>query len=324
MRTLRLGTSPADLDYAAGLLRKGGLVAFPTETVYGLGADATNDDAVRAIYSAKGRPPHNPTIIHVDGTQTARRFAAEWPAMASQLAERFWPGPLTLVVRAGNELSPTALAGGTTAGFRAPDHEIARELLLRSERPIAAPSANASGHLSPVDSDHVIHDLDGRIDAVIAGESCRIGIESTVIDLTTTPPCILRPGMISRSAIEETIGRAIEVRLEEPRGEEGFRSPGMMSRHYAPRIPLRLKAREEMLREGAGISRLFLDSVPFFRGDHSLVGVLPSNPVRFAASLYRVLWECQASGAREIWLERPPETLDWAALQDRLRRASAD
>ncbi|MCB2153370.1 threonylcarbamoyl-AMP synthase [bacterium] len=321
MKTLRLSTSTADLSRAAELLRGGRLVAFPTETVYGLGADATNDEAVRSIYAAKGRPSHNPTIIHVNHSSAAQRFAAAWPDAAERLTERFWPGPLTIVVPAGPDLSSAALAGGKTAGFRAPNHPAALELLAQCGRPIAAPSANVSGHLSPVDVDHVIHDLDGRIDAVIAGGPCRIGIESTVIDLSQDEPRILRPGMIDRAALESALGTAVAEGVADQQSE--LRSPGLLTKHYAPRIPLHIKSRDEMLTAATEVSRVFLDSVPTFSGDHSLVGILPADPARFASSLYRVLWECQASGAHEIWLERPPVTDDWTAIHDRLRRASA-
>ncbi|MBI5154293.1 threonylcarbamoyl-AMP synthase [Candidatus Poribacteria bacterium] len=316
-----LEPTPAGISRAASLLRAGRLVAFPTETVYGLGANALEDDAVRRIFTAKGRPSHNPTIIHVPDAEAARRFAAVWPSEAERLAERFWPGPLTLVVPAAAGLSPAALAGGTTVGLRAPDHPVALELLRECGLPLAAPSANSSGHLSPVEAAHVIEDLGGRIDAVLDGGTCLIGIESTVLDLTAETPTILRPGMVSRAQLETALGRSIRAAsVSPPEMDEPAKSPGLLERHYAPHVPLRVRPRAEVESAPSGVARIRISGKPV---PGHLEWTLPASPEGFAAGLYRTLWACQTSGAREIWLEEPPEGEAWLAVRDRLRRAAA-
>lgn len=317
----RLADTPGDIRRAAGLLRAGRLVAFPTETVYGLGADATNDVAVRAIFTAKNRPPGNPLIVHVDGEESAKRWSADWPPEASRLARTFWPGPLTLVLPAGDGLSPTALAGGKTVGLRAPDHPVALELIAACGRPLAAPSANSSGRLSPVRAEHVLEDIGDLIDAVLDGGPCVVGIESTVLDLSNGKPAILRPGMVGRNAIEECLGTEIRRHTEYVPGEDIVRSPGVSFRHYAPRIPLRLVDRDEIAQAPPDVARIFHGECP--PGDERPGdAALPVIPHRYAARLYAELWEAQNGKAQAIWLERPPNTPEWAAIHDRLRRAS--
>lgn len=234
--------TPADLDRAAELLRAGALVAFPTETVYGLGADATNERAVAAVFAAKERPRFNPLIIHVIDTAAARRLAA-FDARAERLAERFWPGPLTLVLPRVPDCPVTLLAsaGLDSLALRVPAHPLPRALIRAVGRPIAAPSANRSGRVSPTTAAHVLDELDGRIAAVLDGGPCRIGIESTVIDLTMPQPALLRPGGLAAETIEEIIGSLDRA----PAREDGApRSPGLLARHYAPKLPLRLDATE--------------------------------------------------------------------------------
>ena len=229
--------TPADLDRAAALLREGKLVAFSTETVYGLGADATQDEAVAAIFAAKARPRFNPLIIHVVETAAARRLV-RFDARAERLAERFWPGPLSLVLPRAPDC-PVALlasAGLDSLALRIPAHPLPRALIRAVGRPIAAPSANRSGRLSPTTAEHVLAELDGRIAAVLDGGACRVGLESTVLDLTGERPRLLRPGGIAAEAIEALTGP-----LERPGADEASpRSPGMMASHYAPSLPLRL------------------------------------------------------------------------------------
>src|SRR5438105_4304969 len=198
--------SPADLDEAAALLKRGGLVAFPTETVYGLGALALEPLAVRAIYAAKGRPLSNPLIIHVKGDEDARPLVTRWPLEARQLAARFWPGPLTLVLPRTALVPDECTAGGETVAVRAPSHPAARALLAQVAAPLAAPSANRAEHVSPTSAAHVLRDLNGRIDAVLDGGRCAYGIESTVLALDPSGPRLLRTGAISRAALEDLIG----------------------------------------------------------------------------------------------------------------------
>jgi L-threonylcarbamoyladenylate synthase len=232
--------TPAELDRAAALLRDGKLVAFPTETVYGLGADATNDAAVAAIFTAKARPRFNPLIVHVIDEAAARRLV-RFDDRAAALAHRFWPGPLTLVLPRVRDC-PAALlasAGLGSLAVRVPAHPLPRALIRAVGRPIAAPSANRAGRVSPTTAQHVLDELDGRIAAVLDGGPCRVGLESTVVDLTTTAPMLLRPGGAPAEAIEAVIGV-----LDRPGDHETApRSPGMLASHYAPALPVRLDVR---------------------------------------------------------------------------------
>src|SRR5205085_2830107 len=233
-------TSSEDLDEAAALLKRGGLVAFPTETVYGLGALALEPLAVRAIYAAKGRPLSNPLIVHVLGDEDARPLVTRWPLEARQLAARFWPGPLTLVLPRTALVPDECTAGGDTVGVRAPSHTAARALLERVGAPLAAPSANRAEHVSPTSAAHVLRDLNGRIDAVVDGGRCRFGIESTVVSLGG-PARLLRAGAIPLPQIEELVG-PLEIGATSPVAQ----SPGQHRRHYAPVAVVRLAPRPEL------------------------------------------------------------------------------
>ncbi|MEQ8821545.1 MAG: L-threonylcarbamoyladenylate synthase [Sumerlaeia bacterium] len=310
--TRLLDADAGGIAEAAALLRAGEAVAIPTETVYGLAADATNAAAVERIYEAKGRPANNPLIVHVPGAEAAARWAGAWSEDAARLAGRFWPGPLTLVVPAGEGLASNALAGGATVGLRAPDHPVALELLRACGLPLAAPSANRSGSLSPTLARHVVEGLGGRIAAVLDGGPCRVGIESTVLDLASPQaPRVLRPGDISAEAIAQVLGRAVGRLAAEAPASGPLLSPGLLTRHYAPAVPLRIVAGE------------LLGGAP---GDAAVLRLgrdLPEDPQAFASELYRRLWLAQAAGGREIWLEKPPETPEWNAVWDRLRRAVA-
>ncbi|HYI06543.1 MAG TPA: L-threonylcarbamoyladenylate synthase, partial [Reyranella sp.] len=237
-----MSVDQASIDEAARLIREGELVAFPTETVYGLGGDATNERAVAKIFEAKGRPQFNPLISHVLDAGEARRLV-QWSETADKLAARFWPGPLTLVLpRATN--SPIALlatAGLDTAAVRAPAHPMAQALIRAAGRPIAAPSANRSGAVSPTRAEHVAESLGGRVQLILDGGPCEVGLESTVLDLTSAMPTLLRPGGATREAIEAVIG---PVALSDalPSGDAARKSPGQLDSHYAPARPVRLNA----------------------------------------------------------------------------------
>jgi L-threonylcarbamoyladenylate synthase len=225
------GLVPGDLSRAAQLLREGGLVAFPTETVYGLGALALDGLAVRGIYAAKGRPATNPLIVHVPGAAEARALCAAWPGEAARLCETFWPGPLTLVLPRTAAVPDEVTAGGATVAVRAPAHPAAQALLRAVGAPLAAPSANRSEHVSPTSAGHVLADLDGRIDAVLDGGPCRLGIESTVLSLAHGPPRLLRAGAISRARLEELLG-PIALGLPSAAGAPApHASPGQHHRH---------------------------------------------------------------------------------------------
>jgi L-threonylcarbamoyladenylate synthase len=240
-QTLMLAVSPegapdSAIARAAALLREGKLVAFPTETVYGLGADATNPDAVAAIFAAKGRPASDPLIVHIADLEQLASVVAETPALALKLAERFWPGPLTLVLPRAEAIPLNVTAGGPTVGVRMPAAIVAQKLLRTAGIPVAAPSANRFMRTSPTTAAHVLADLDGRIDCVLDGGPCVVGVESTVLDLTTSPPRILRPGAVTLEQLRE-VAPQVEGPLEKDAGPVA-RAPGQMERHYAPRTPL--------------------------------------------------------------------------------------
>ena len=311
--------SADDLDEAAGLLRKGGLVAFPTETVYGLGALALEPLAVRGIYAAKGRPPTNPLIVHVLGEDDARPLVSRWPLEARQLSARFWPGPLTLVLPRTALVPDECTAGGETVAVRAPSHAAARGLLQRVRAPLAAPSANRSEHVSPTSAAHVLRDLNGRIDAVVDGGRCPYGIESTVVALDG-PPRLLRAGAIPRAEIEELIGP-----LELSARAGVAQSPGQQRRHYAPAAVVRLAPRanlEEVARHLEGrVGALLRGDAP--APDGARVARLPDDPQGYARELYAALRDLEDADCTAIVVEEVPGGAEWDAIRDRLTRASA-
>ncbi len=298
---------------AAGLIRRGGIVAFPTETVYGLGADATNEAAVRRVFEVKGRPPSNPLIIHVFGIEAAARLA-DMTDLATRLAERFWPGPLTLVLerRPNSGLSPLTTAGLPTVALRAPAHPIARDLLQQADRPIAAPSANKSGCVSPTCAEHVRLQLADAVDMIVDGGPCRIGLESTVLDLAGPTPAILRPGGIPKAALEEVTGA-----LADPAESALRRSPGTQARHYAPKAALRLNATD--VRPGEA----YLAFGPSNLTAGKTRNLSPSGQLAEAATnLYGMLIDLDQSGATTIAVAPIPDHGLGAAINDRLRRAA--
>ncbi|WP_091690649.1 L-threonylcarbamoyladenylate synthase [Methanococcoides vulcani] len=242
MKNRTLVFKSGDEDFEAGLLkaadiiRTGGTVAFPTETVYGLGADALNADAVHKIFKAKGRPADNPLIVHIANIDQCSKLAEEIPADAIKLMETFWPGPLTLILKAKDVVPDVTTGGLNTVGLRMPDNPVALELIRRSDTPLAAPSANTSGSPSPTTAEHVIHDLDGKIDAILDGGPADIGLESTVVDMTDKVPTILRPGHVSAEDIRKCVGD-VRIGYRDRTLEEGevARSPGMKYTHYSPK-----------------------------------------------------------------------------------------
>jgi L-threonylcarbamoyladenylate synthase len=316
----------AVLVEAASVLRGGGLVAFPTETVYGLGANALDASAVARIFAAKGRPAHNPLIVHVAEAVEVRRVAAAWPDEAARLAERFWPGPLTLVLRKQQTVPDVVTAGGPTVAVRVPAHPVARALIRAAGVPLAAPSANRSTELSPTRAEHVLRGLDGRIEMLLDAGPTAGGIESTVLDLTSSPPRLLRPGLIGLAELASLIGPVSQVAASRE-SAHSLRSPGMLPRHYAPRTPLecieagaaeRIAA---LLREGKRLGWVpFGDAGPTPPGVR--LGILPTDPVAYAAGLYAVLHELDAAGLDCIVVTLPPDTENWLAVRDRLRRAA--
>lgn len=300
---------------ALGILRRGGVVAIPTETVYGLAANAEDAAAVRRIFTAKGRPGHNPLIVHVAGADHGAGFVSRWPGEAAALAEAFWPGPLTLVLPAGHRVAPPVLAGGSTVGLRAPCHPIALELIRSGPIALAAPSANRSNSLSPTCAAAVLEDLGGRIDAILDGGGCGVGIESTVLDLSGEAPIVLRPGMITAGDIAGVLGR--EVFAGGGREGEVLKSPGQLRRHYAPRIPLVLVEGPPAPGDGDFPVRLG----PREEWTPQQV-VLLEEPEAYARALYRALRWAEQSGCARIVLQLPPRGERWEAIHDRLHRGA--
>jgi L-threonylcarbamoyladenylate synthase len=326
--------SAAALAAAARVLREGGLVAFPTETVYGLGANALDASAVGRIFTAKGRPSNNPLIVHIADTAQVQQVVADWPPLAERLAERLWPGPLTLVLPKRDTVSDIVTAQGPTVAVRVPDHPVAQALLRAAGLPIAAPSANLSKELSPTRAEHVLRGLEGRIDLLLDGGPTAGGIESTVLDLTTTPPRLLRPGLVRIAELEAVIGSVGQARALTGAAQDApqpLLSPGMLSRHYAPRTPLECV---EAGREPERLAQLlagkrwvgwvtFADPGEVIIPSEVHLRVMPSEPDGYAARLYAVLHELDDVGLCRILVTLPPDQDEWLAVRDRLQRAAA-
>jgi len=321
---------PNIIAQAAEILGRGGLVAFPTETVYGLGANALDARAVESIFAAKGRPPTNPVIVHLDSAEAAQQLVLDWPPLASRLADRFWPGPLTLVLTKRPVVPEIVTAGGPTVGIRVPAHPIAQALLRAAQIPIAAPSANRSAAISPTTAEHVRRALDGRIDLILDGGPTTGGLESTVVDLTVDPPRVLRPGLVRIEQLEDVIGHVAwsQATRDQVPGQPA-RSPGLLERHYAPRAALRCIDRQndfsaqELLAIHHRVGWLRLRSANVINISNAVKIDMPSDPDAYAAKLYAALHELDDSGVDEILVDSPPKGDAWLAVHDRLRRASA-
>jgi L-threonylcarbamoyladenylate synthase len=303
---------------AVRCLSAGGLVAFPTETVYGLGADAQDGLAVARLYDAKGRPAFNPLIAHVPDLAAARRLAC-FDATAEQLAAAFWPGPLTLVLPKQSDcgVSDLALAGLDSVAVRVPAHPVAQALLAAFGRPVVAPSANRSGHVSPTDAAHVLADLRGRIDLILDGGRCAVGVESTIV-ACLGEPALLRPGGVPREAIERVLGSPLMLAAENREGGDVPLAPGMLTSHYAPKARLRLNASAPR----AGEALLAFGPAPAFAG--VTLNLSPGgNLIEAAANLFSQLRALDASGATAIAVMKVPRSGLGEAINDRLERAAA-
>ena len=314
------------LKEAADILRAGGLVAFPTETVYGLGANAFDEEAVKKIYEVKGRPSKNPLIVHVKDIEQAKELVSEWPQEADTLTAEFWPGALTLILPKSDKVPSIVTGGGNTVAIRMPCHMVALGLLEEAGFPIAAPSANPSEYLSPTTAEHVLRMLDGKIDAVIDGRPTTDGLESTVIDLTVSPPRILRPGPILAEEIEHILGIAPETLSEDAHPDDSaLKSPGLMKRHYAPRATLVVErdaidlARENVTKEKTG---LLCMSEPEDVPETVVIFPMPESAGGYGTALYSALHEMEKQDVKTVFIECPPETREWEAVWDRLIRAS--
>jgi len=278
-------------------------VAFPTETVYGLGANALDPAAIDKIYAAKGRPPESPLIVHVDSIEMARSLVREWPEKAEKLARRFWPGPLTLVLPKQRHVPDRLTAGLDTVGIRVPNHRIALALIKEAGLPIAAPSANPFRGLSPTTAEHVRQSMGGRVALVLHGGRTSVGIESTVLSVAGPDAVLLRPGMVTKSEIEELIG---PIQVSQSAAEGAHPSPGLHRKHYSPKTRLILVERGQLPRTGRGICIS-----------------MPAHPREYAAVLYERLHQADSEGWDWIAIERPPAGEEWAAIRDRLERAAA-
>lgn len=304
-----------ELRHAAELLRAGRLVAFPTETVYGLGANALSAEAVARIFEAKGRPHTSPLIVHVASVDGVTEVVSEWPSVAQELAKKFWPGPLTLVLPKQPVVPDIVTAGLGTVGVRVPAHPVTIALLRECGLPLAAPSANRFTQLSPTTAAHVREGLGDRVDFILDGGPCTVGIESTVVSLTIEQPTILRPGGISRAQIEEILG---PVAIATTGDKGAHASPGMHAKHYSPRTKLVLTNTGDIPREGRGVY------LRLAREPDANVEVLqmPIEPAGYAVALYGTLHDLDTRGLDWIAVELPPSTPDWEAIADRLRRAA--
>jgi len=332
----------AEIERAATLIRAGRLVAFPTETVYGLGANALDDKAVASIYAVKRRPTTSPLIVHVASIEMAKSLVANWPEAADMLAEKFWPGPLTLVLptvpsgrvetglrpvqaerssaRSSAHTIPSIVTAGLPAvGLRMPAHPIAQALIRASGVPLAAPSANRFTELSPTTADHVRASLGSDVDLILDGGPCRVGIESTVLSLTGDTPVLLRPGGISRTELETIIGpvatpAGLDVNFAGPHP-----APGMQRKHYSPRTTLFLSINGKLPEQGDGI---------YLRHRHAparsnlTVHQMPDSALEYAAEFYEILHRADAGNFHWIAVDLPPSTPEWEAIQDRLNRAA--
>lgn len=307
----------AEIDAAVAELRAGRAIGLPTETVYGLAADARSPAAVARIFALKGRPADHPVIVHVPPAANLHDYARDVPAFAQALAEAFWPGPLTLILKRQPWVPDAVTGGQDTVGLRMPAHPVAQAVLRAFGGGLAAPSANRFGHISPTTAMHVREEFSGALPVVLDGGECAVGIESTIVDCSGAVPRLLRPGMLGRDAIERIIGPLGDADVAAPRAS------GMLEKHYAPRAPLRLLTRQELegipspgLRKASVLALVALPP-----GCTGLA--LPRDPARYAHDLYAALRRLDHDGDTPILVESPPDEPDWAAIRDRLARAAA-
>ena len=307
---------------AVQILRAGGLVAMPTETVYGLGADASDQAAIAKVFAAKGRPLDHPLIVHLADISQLKGWAASLSPNALKLAQAFWPGPLTLILKKQPSVLKSLTAGQNTIGIRIPSHPVAQALLRAFGGGIAAPSANRFTHISPTTAAAVREELGNKVDLILDGGECEVGLESTIIDMSGDVPVILRPGMITAAAIESVLGQAIQTRRQDT--PDKVRAPGMHHVHYAPETPVRLMRLEELM------ASLAMAELPVAVMTHSDIALpanihhvrMPEDAKQYAHDLYQVLRDLDHRGLRGIFIETVPEAIEWEAIRDRLSKAA--
>lgn len=332
MKTQLLSTSEQDLEKAAELIKSGGLVAIPTETVYGLGADGLNPDAVKKIFEAKGRPQDNPLILHIHSSAQLRDYCRELPEEAWLLAEHFWPGPLTMILPVRDCVPKTTTAGLDTVGVRCPDNAATREIIRLAGVPIAAPSANISGKPSTTTAAHVLHDMDGKIDAIVDGGPCRVGVESTIVDLTGPLPRLLRPGGVGPEALTSLLGeleidKAVTVEIAK---DAVVRAPGMKYKHYAPAAEVLIvegspKAAARYVRERfqPGDAVLcFAEELECFAGLNPTAYGWESDPASLSAGLFDTLRALDNGQIQRIFARCPTGGGINVATRNRLRKSA--
>ena len=320
----------AAVKRATELLRAGEAVALPTETVYGLAANALDAKAVAKIFQIKGRPVSNPIIVHVASVAMAVRCASDWPGSAEKLASAFWPGPLTLVLSRAKEIPGIVAAGGATVGVRWPSHPFIQAVIRQCGFPLAAPSANLSGRISPTNAGHVQEQLGGTIPLIVDGGQSQVGIESTVLDLTVSPPEILRPGMIHVESFAAVVGN-----IQHPASNiqhPTLRSPGLLKKRYSPRAKLVvLSWRDEtdlrsklVTHHPSPVTCHVIAHTQIPSGENfARVSIIPHDAEAFARAIYAELHRCDEAGAELIVVEAPPELPEWSGIADRLKRAAA-
>ena len=314
----------SEIERAVAILRRGGLVAFPTETVYGLGADAGNDDAIKNLYAAKGRPGSHPVIVHLGDASQLSQWASEVTPLARKLAQKFWPGPLTLILRRQPRVSAALTGGQDTIGLRVPAHPVAQALLKAFGSGIAAPSANRFGHVSATTAGHVRSEFGADVDLVLDGGQSEVGIESTIIDATGAQPVLLRPGRITAQEIEAAAGTPLAA----PDAKTP-RAPGTLAAHYAPRTPLKVMEGDLLLELAASLTRQGQRIAVLARGARRplLPGLAwvaaPQDARAYAHDLYANLRALDAENCDVLLVESPPRAAEWAAVNDRLDRAAA-
>ena len=315
--------TPGNLARAIDILRQGGLVAFPTETVYGLGADAGNPAAVAKIFTAKGRPQDHPVIVHLADVSLLDAWAVEIPRAARLLAGRFWPGPLTLILRRAPGVNHAVTGGQDTIGLRIPSHPVAQQLLRAFGGGIAAPSANRFGRVSPTTAQHVEAEFGDLVDLVLDGGACEVGIESTIVDLSRGRAVLLRPGHIGVAEIAGVLGEPVQTAYPEKAEDDAPRAPGMLQAHYAPATRLSVVGSDELRRKIAlGDAVLAFAPPPEDFPEGQWIAA-SRNAVRFAHDFYADLRRLDELGCARILVEQPPADEEWTAVNDRLRRASA-
>jgi L-threonylcarbamoyladenylate synthase len=320
------------VERAAKLLRAGEVVALPTETVYGLAANALDEKAVTKIFQIKGRPANNPIIVHVANVEMAKSCVKKFPVVAEKLAKAFWPGPLTLVLPRAEKIPATVTAGGETVGVRWPSHPFIQAVIRECHFPLAAPSANLSNRVSPTNAEHVRKQLGEKVPLIVDGGQSQVGIESTVLDLTKSPPEILRPGMIHAQSLIAVCGEIQRSKFRIQNSEFPFRSPGLFSKHYSPKAKLlvlnwrdeadlafQLSTLNPQPSTCFVIAHTKIPSVESFAG----VSVIPHDAEAFARAIYAELHRCDEAGAEMIVVEAPPNLPEWSGIADRLQRAAA-